>query len=447
MGGAAGVAALVWAAVSLVASGPSDQTSPVASTPDFVWSPTFISASAVGVIRWERVDGDRASLPARIVGMRGNVLVGLDDDRTSSSASADGRRWSSTPEAGAADVGGVVWRVAPSGERRVLTRISEGGELPAAVADPLDAPRDGFTTHYEVPDDAADGLPVQIGGEIFARLDRRTEIPWSDVFGVARDAALSVHVQVGDEVLTFGSSASGSTVDVGVAVVSDESTDRATIVDGSGMVIWEFDTGGLDPIDALRPSKRLSWLSWDGTRFVEIDVPWATADRVEVFAVGDGALAVPTIETGAPANGVWWTSNGTDWQSVALPTERSAGSPMPVHAGSGAVILTISAGDRTSSWSTIDGATFQELPNVPGVGRSSTGTFGAVAPDPRSNPIVRVSADGEHWEQVDVSEQLDVAVAQWGLTIDATAVGSKIYVIATRGDTRTLLIGTVTTDS
>jgi len=288
-----------------------------------------------------------------------------------------------------------------------------------------------------------DGLPLEIGGGVFARFDRRTEIPWRTVLGVGAVGAYVVRVDVDGQTLTFESPRRAPPVEADLTMRSDQSAGRAELVDGHGTTVWEFDTGGLDPVDALRSTTRPTWLRWDGQRFVEIAAPWTFADRVAVIGVGDGALAVPTIDVNNSVDEVFWTSDGTDWQTVALPVPRSARSPVSVHAGNNAVVLSISSGDGTSSWSTTDGTTFHELPDVPGIERSSSGSFGHVAPDPRGNPLVRVSLDGQRWSTVDLSDELGTDSAQWNFTTDATAIGSTIYVTATNGDVRTLLIGTV----
>ena len=118
---------------------------------------------------------------------------------------------------------------------------------------------------------------------------------------------------------------------------------------------------------------------------------------------------------------------------------------MPMAAHSGEVILTISNGVTTSHWSTADAETFTRLADVPGINKRSLGSFGWVAPDPRSSPRLRVSPDGETWEVLDLSAYLGFEASRWGTTIIATTIESSIYVIATAGNDRTLLVGTVIT--
>lgn len=44
---------------------------------------------------------------------------------------------------------------------------------------------------------------------------------------------------------------------------------------------------------------------------------------------------------------------------------------------------------------------------------------------------------------LDLSERLGFEASGWDTTVIATTIGSRIYVIATTGNNRTLLLGTV----
>ena len=140
---------------------------------------------------------------------------------------------------------------------------------------------------------------------------------------------------------------------------------------------------------------------------------------------------------------VWSTVDGEQWTPVDLPVEPSENSPMPVTVGRDEIVLAISDGTVTSYWSTLDAAIFQQLPNVPGISRRSHGSFGWVAPDPRSSPILRVSQDGVTWVELDLSDELGYNAARWDARLEAIAIGDRIYVTSTLGERRMVLIGTI----
>jgi hypothetical protein len=188
------------------------------------------------------------------------------------------------------------------------------------------------------------------------------------------------------------------------------------------------------------------WLRWDDEQFVEVSSPWPSGQWVEIVPVVNGVVAL-SVEPEKREVALWRTSDGNEWVQIDFPAAISNDGPLPSFSRGVGPILTVITSRGKSHWSTIDGHTFEELVAVPGVFDRSVGTFGWVAPHPRSYPLIRVSGDGASWEEVDLRELLGVDGSYWDLTIEVTAVGSTIYVVAERQESRVLLTGEVQTPS
>jgi hypothetical protein len=395
--------------------------------------------TSIGLVRWSSVQGDRLTLPAGVVAATGSTVAGRDDDGELVWESRDGTAWHLNESAATTEVGGLEWSVVRDEERRRLVEVATGSRLPVRFADSK-ASRDGLVVSWDVPQGGS-GV-VDVGGEVFALLNRREEVPWRTVLGIAPSASYRVRVAGGDRVLLAESSPKAGEQTVELTARLDDG--RAVLDNDGGVEVWgvEAPPSAIEALDAVRPQATLEWLRWDGHQFVSTDPPWKPTDRVEVAPVDSGLVAVATVSR-QRGERTWFTSDGLRWSSFEAPGEPSPASPMPMAARNGEVILTISNGATTSHWLTADAETFTPLADVPGINERSMGSFGWVAPDPRSSPLLRVSPDGEAWEVLDLSAYLGFEASRWGTTIIATTIESSIYVIATTGNDRTLLVGTV----
>ncbi len=398
-----------------------------------------VTETSIGLIRWTSVQGDRSTLPAGVVAATGPPVTGRNDGGDVVWESLDGTTWQLNERAATTEVGGLEWSVVRDEERRRLVEVTTGSRLPPRFAD-SDASSDGLVVSWEVPEGGS-GV-VDVGGDVFALLNRREEVPWRTVLGIAPSANYRIQVTDGDRSLLAESSPAAGEQVVELTARLDEG--RVVLDNDQDMQVWSIAASprAIEALDAVRPQVSLEWLRWDGQRFVSTDSPWKPTDLVEVAPVETGLVAVATVSLQRDER-AWFTSDGLRWSSFEAPGHPSPSSPIPMAAHNGEVILTISNHARTSHWSTADTKTFTPLADVPGINERSQGSFGWVAPDPRSSPRLRVSPDGEAWEVLDLSERLGFEVSRWGTTIIATTVESSIYVIATTGNNRTLLVGTV----
>lgn len=396
-----------------------------------------------GRINWERVVGDVDSLPASIVEAGDGRLLGRDDSGALSWISVDGSAWDG-PRADVGDVelAGVRWSVdIDDGHRRLV--FDAGLEsMVASVVDP-EPVRSGMVVSWEVRGAAPRDVLVEVDGLIFARLDRREEVDWRALLGIEPGDGYRVHV-VGDDIDETFAFGDGSALFEPVELTARATVDGVTLSDEDGRelgVVSRGDPGG-DVRDALTATVMSAWAGWDGARFHVVASPWSSSDVVEVAAIGDRAIAVATIKFDAGPR-AWTTGDGVQWEAAALPVEPSDRSPLPITIGRNEVALSISDGTTTSYWSTSDAVTFEPLPQIPGINRRSHGSFGWIAPDPRSSPLLRISPDGDTWTELDLSEQLGYDAARWDGYLDAIAIGDEIYITSTIGQQRTVLIGNV----
>ncbi len=399
-----------------------------------------VTETSIGLIRWTSVQGDRSTLPARVVAATGPAVTGSNDGGELVWESHDGTTWQLNERAATTEVSGLDWSVVSDEDRRRLVEVTTGSRLPPRFAD-SETSRDGLVVSWEVPEGGS-GV-VDVGGEVFALLNRREEVPWRTVLGIAPSASYRIRMTDGDRVLLAESSPDAG--DQAVELTARLNDGRVVLDNDEGVEVWSIaaSPSAIEALDAARPQVSSEWLRWDGQQFVSTDAPWKPTDRIEVAAVDTGLIAVATVSL-QRGERAWFTSDGLGWNSFEAPGNSSSTSPMPMAAHNGEVILTISNGATTSHWSTDDTETFTPLADVPGINERSHGSFGWIAPDPRSSPRLRVSPDGEAWEVLDLSAQLGFEASRWGTTITATTIESSIYVIATSSNDRTLLLGTVT---
>ncbi|MEO6653796.1 MAG: hypothetical protein ABIP17_14190 [Ilumatobacteraceae bacterium] len=396
--------------------------------------------ASIGSIDWRRVDGDRTTLPAGVVGRTGSSLVGRGNDGALVwSSDDDGVVWQIGEHSASIDVGGHRWSVTGEEERRQLIEETDTGRALARIVDST-AVRDGMDVSWQVPDSRP--RVVEVRGEIFARLDRREDVAWRIALGL--DPSEDYRVRVGDGVDDLWADPSADRALPTVELTARRDGDRVILADRAGVEVWSVEAASSseDVLDALRPRVSSEWLRWTGAAFETIDHPWAPADRVDVTRVEHGLVAVATISRRAGPR-LWSTRDGMRWEVLDAPAQPSPSSPMPVESSADEAIVTISDGAATTHWSTMDGVTFERLADVPGIDERSRGTFGWIAPDPRGSPRIRVSADGVEWDTVDLSDQLGFDGARWDTQVDAIAIGSSIYVVATHGNSRILLVGAV----
>lgn len=395
--------------------------------------------TSIGSIRWTSVQGDLSTLPAGVVATTGPTVAGRDDNGGLVWESFDGTTWELNESAAPTEVGGLEWSVVNDGDRRRLVDVTTGAPVPPRIGD-SDASRDGLVVSWEVPE--GESGVVEVDGGVFALLNRRAELPWRTVLGIAPSLGYSVRVTDGDQSFLAESSRDASERTVELTARLDDG--RVVLDNDAGVQVWSVEAlpSATEALDSVRPQVTLKWLHWKAQQFVSTSGPWGPTDRVEVAALDNGLVAVATVslQSGERA---WFTPNGVRWNSFAAPSVPSPGSPMPMAAHNGEVILTISNGATTSYWSTVDAETFTPLADVPGINERSLGSFGWIAPDPRSSPRLRVSPDGESWEVLDLSSYLGFEASRWNTTVIATTIESSIYVIATTGNDRTLLLGTV----
>jgi hypothetical protein len=399
---------------------------------------TDSTGSPIGVIRWTRVPGDRSTLPAAIVRQTSSGLVGRGDGGDQNWMSDDGSAWHLSDEAATIEAGGRQWSIERDDNRRRLVEVTDAGRVqtPIAARTPT---RDGTDVSWEVPEGPLNVL--EVNGEVFARLNRREEVPWQKVLGIGPTESYRVRITDGVHRL-LAESSQNLTLQMTELTVRHDG-DRVVLEDPAGTMVW---SAGASPstsaLDAVIPHVSAEWLRWNGRQLEPIDHPWVSTDRVDVVPLDEVLIAVATISRDSGTRG-WASPDGLRWSPVELPVQPSPASPISLTTNDGQATLTISDGETTSHWSTANAMTFDRLADIPGINQRSRGTFGWLAPDPRSSPQLRVSPDGIAWDVVDLSEHLGFDSSGWGTEIDAITIGPNIYVVATRGDERTLLVGTV----
>lgn len=395
--------------------------------------------SSIGLIHWTVASGDRSTLPAAVVRRADSGLVGRDDVGDSVWTSNDGTAWYLGDEAATTEVGGRRWSTVRDDGRRRLVEVTDAGRVPTRVTTHTQG-RNGVVVAWEVPDEQP-GV-VEIDGDVFARLDRREEVPWRTVLAIGPSESYRVRITDGANEMLAESSGKTAPETVELSVRLDGG--QAVLDDSTGVAVWNVEASPqvASPLDAVRPRLTTEWLLWNGRELESIEHPWASTDRVDVARIDDALIAVATISRDGDTR-VWSTPDGVRWAPVELPIQPSPGSPIPVAASDDQAILTISDGTTTSHWSTTNAVTFERLVDVPGISNRSQGSFGWIAPDPRSLPRLQVSPDGIAWEVLDLSDQLGFDFSRWDTHIDAVAIGSSIHVVATRGTEHTLLVGTV----
>jgi hypothetical protein len=396
------------------------------------------TGSPIGVIRWTRVSGDQSTLPAAVVRQTNSGLVGRGEGGDQTWTSDDGSAWQFSDEAATTEVGNRQWSVVRDDDRRRLVEVTDAGRAQTPIAARATA-RDGIDVSWEVPDGQLS--VVEINGDLFARLDRREDVPWRNVLGIG--AGESYRVRITDGIHRVLAESSEDQTTPTIEFIARREADRVVLEDLAGAVVWSVAASPTaSALDAVATQVSAEWLRWNGRQLESIDRPWASKDGVGVVLLDDVLIAVATISRDSGAR-VWLSTDGLYWSPVELPAQPSPASPISLTTSVGQITLTISDGGTTSHWSTADAMTFDRLVDVPGINQRSRGTFGWLAPDPRSSPRLRVSADGAAWDVVDLSKQLGFDSSRWDTDIDAITIGSNIYVVATRGDERTLLVGTV----
>ena len=392
--GAAVVGLLAVVAAAWQTSRDGTQTEPAVGSEALAVS---AARTSIGRIEWARLSGDTASLPAAVVAGPDGVLLGRDDDGRLSLVSVDGVAWDRDRAAGNVEIAGVRWSVdsidgraiVDAGRRRRASQVLRRWSM-------IESVRAGTLVSWEVPGAAPRDVLVDAGGGLFARLDRHEQVDWRSLLDLAAGDGYRVHVVSGDDAETFESSLSASSIDP-IELTAEMTATGVVLRDSSGDEIgilgMNATAGG--PLDALHPTVSPGWARWDTDQFTVLDAPWAANEVVEVAAIADRILAVVTIKL-EPGQRVWSTDDGVDWEAVDLPIEPSATSPMPMTVGQDEIVLSISDGTSPSYWSTRDAITFERLANVPGINLRSQGSFGWIAPDPRSSPVLRCQPGRRH---------------------------------------------------
>ena len=295
-----------------------------------------------------------------------------------------------------------------------------------------------------------DGFPIEIEGGIYVLANRRARLPWEQIAGVT--AGEPYRVEVGVDGGSFVAISGGDVEAMPVTELELQpvgATGRFDLMDGN-VIAWTFDTNagdlGVSAVDVVAGAWTASWLRWDGTAFVPEDTPWSRDDRVDVVATPGGVIARSVSAPDREA-ALWHTGDGLEWEEIQLPTPPAADTPLNIYQGDGDAIVTVFTDAGPTSWSTVDGRRFDELPHVSGIAARTRGTFGWVAPNARSAPRLHVSADGADWELVDLRSLLDLDDSHWDVAIDVRAIDSAIYVTVSRLSGRTLLIGDVSPPS
>jgi hypothetical protein len=400
--------------------------------------------TVVGSITWSRVEGDAMSLPARVTGGSDSGLFGDDEDGRRWRSRDGGRTWVGDDVFDVQRrVGGVTWIVHHEGDRATLMRSTPNGAVAVDFAGE-NVMGSGFTISTELA--VADGFPIEIEGAFYVLANRRARLPWERVAGVTAGQPYRVEVDVDDGAFVVISGGDVEQMPVTeLALQPVGATGRFDLMEGN-VIAWTFDTSagdlGVSAIDVVAGAWTASWLRWDGNTFVPEATPWSPDDRVGVVATPGGVLARSLSAPDRQA-ALWHTSDGRNWEAVQLPAPPAANTPLDIYQGAGDAIVTAFTDAGLTSWSTVDGHRFDELPDVSGIAARTRGSFGWVAPNARSAPRVHVSADGVDWELVDLRSLLDLDDSRWDVAIDVRAIDSAIYVTVTRPSGRTLLIGDV----
>ncbi len=405
-------------------------------------------ATSIGPITWTRVDGDGSSLPRNVTRSVGSALAGDEAEGQQVWRSLDGGiTWSAADASSERRVADARWSVRDVDGRRLLFRVTDTGEVPVDVDAAGRAAPQGFRVTEEVASDPADGYPIMLGGRAFLLAVSDVRVPWDQIAGIG--GAYRVNVAFGNESIAL---ASGDFHELPVQRFTIRRVPHSRqfeLVDLDDSVVWTIDGVGLDrvgtssPIWAIAGSTTTRWLMWDGDRFDPVAAPWSTADPVDMVAVGNGVL-VRGSSLDERTTEFWFTTNGRDWDEIETPGDAPSAGPGPtLRSGSNEAIVTVYRSGGVEHWSSPDGRTFERLADVPGIENRSAGALGWVAADPRSSPRLRVSRDGEVWESVDLAELLHIDRSSWDLSINARMLGSTIYVVAERPDSRVLLIGDI----
>ena len=399
------------------------------------------SESIVGTVTWTRVDGDARALPARVELDAEGALAGRDDDHGWWRPAGDLSRWQGLQTLDR-EVGDDTWRLRKTDPTLGLAIVSPIGSQTIGLSDLLEPVPAGFVATIEPATEFADGLPIELGGEVFLLASSRVSLPWESIVTVAPDGAYRARLSDGDRSIRIADGRFNELPVEELTVVPGIGASR-DVVDAAGEVVWSFEQpSGRTALEAASGRFEMSWLRWDGSRFAMIDRPWSDWHDVEMVRFAGGLLARsdgPLHEDVA----LWHSADGLSWSEVALPAERLDRTPVGLDGDGTEAIVTVFAQGGFRAWSTSDAAEFVQLADVPGVATRIPGDFGWVSADPRSAPVLRVSVDGEAWEGIDLRGLLDLDASRWDVSITAAARGDLIVVVADRGEERSVLVGEV----
>lgn len=407
--------------------------------------PSEPTMTGVGPISWVRVDDDDRSLPLRIGQLAPGSLLGADDTTGRWTSDDGGLSWATTDRVVVErEVGGDDWTVQVLGGETSLWQAADGDDLHLAEVDVASAAAEraeGYGIRTEI---VTDGHPIAIADDAYLPVRVRAELPWTEILGTSVGRPFRVEVDVDGRQIR---AVSGDFHELPITrfALQDDGSGRVELHDADDVAVWSFVPPGAD--DDLSTAHVLAglpitmWTRWDGETFRRLEAPWERTDRVDVAATGDGVVA-RAVGLDREVR-LWRSGDGVTWSEVALPADPADGTPVGVFQGDDEVIVTAFSSGRAVRWATTDGLAFDELPDVPGIDRRARGSFGWVAPPPRSEPQIRVSADGVHWDVVDLRSLLGLDDSRWNVDIDVTVVGTEIFVAVDRPVGRTLLIGTV----
>lgn len=436
--GTAGAVAAVLAlavAIAVVVSRPWEQRAgePLART------------TLVGSITWSRVDGDPATLPARVVGVADAELIGDDENGRRWRSADGGRSWRADDVFDVERrVGDVDWIVHHERGRTTLAQASAAGTVPVVTDHAATAIVDGLERKIEVV--TPDGFPIDVASGTYLLTRESVRLPWERITEVALGGSYRVALRVGTSQVRV---VAGDFREMSVSefeMVAAGFDHRHDIVDQDGVTVWAFEIGSEahDPsaLEIVQGASTTTWSEWQGAGFVPVDTPWRSTDRVDIAVAAGGVLA-RTASAADRTVDLWWSRDGRVWGAVLLPERPTDGAPLTIHQGDGEATVTALTERGRVSWATSDGVDFEELPQVSGVATRSRGAFGWAAPDERHPTRLHVSADGSAWQAVDLRDLLDLDATGWDATIDVRAVGAGVYVVVSRPGSRTLLIGEI----
>ena len=373
--------------------------------------------TVIGDITWTLLEGDESTQPPGVSAVIDGVFYGLETNGQGTWRSEDGIDWELTdltPNGiiGVFEIDGETWARRSTLEGQGLGRWDGEQFAPVELPPSLSPDVDGLRS---TPSFSSD--PVQLGDQWVIPVTTQLGVPWNEFY----PGSLSPEWDAVTETIRMVDWESNSPLPAAVLDVE--------LVDGDPPA-YEFrdaETGDwvttVEVLPALDPDGFLQrvvfmggvsfneFLIGDGDGFEAVASPWPMANRVELVPLGGNVLAVAeSYEPDSRGFGeqVFEMSISPDarsWEPLELP--EAFGSQLDavdIESDGSLALLTIvssnGSSQRSETWSTADGRTWDAAEEGAGFGGTSYTELGWFRTDIYSDGGIKISGDGLVWQTV-----------------------------------------------